>query len=117
MLYSTYMTNRFLYAVALIVAACSSPTDPEPSVAYKQMTIPANHCGILESADGVNAIQIGGTPDELGPTGCAPKDVGVKGCRIEDTDVEFIVSSDFTFYSRNATLEIYDAEYCWTQGK
>jgi hypothetical protein len=110
------MTNRtvisaLVASIALIAVACASPEDTE-HVAWIKQTIPADHCGVLESADGVNAVRIGSTPTDMGDSGCAPKDIGVKGCRESDTRIEFSVSSDFTFYTENAVLTVRPAEEC-----
>ena len=103
--------SKTLLAALLLVSACAAPHGPAGPV---KQTIPAGMCGVLVPADGVNAIKIGTHPNELSDNGCAPADVGKNGCTDADTDIEFIVSEDFTFYPENADMTLYPADYCWS---
>lgn len=88
---------KTIVAALLLTAACAQSEPPAPP--WTKQTIPAFHCGILESEDG-GPILIGTNPDELAPGG---------------THAEFIISDwDFVFYTENATLTLYSTEYCWS---
>lgn len=76
---------KALLAIGLLVAACGAHTEPDGP---QLLTIPADHCGVLTSADG-ETMRIGTEQGELA---------------VVPERTEYSVSFEFRFYGEHVRL-------------